>query len=74
MSDHSIINQCSDFPGLDEEPLAPNSSLRTIGVIKAAMNHAIIENDMERRNVFQGIKIKQKTLETRRLHHRQHAA
>jgi len=58
VSDHSIINQCSDFPGLDEEPLAPNSSLRTIGVIKAAMNHAIIENDMERRNVFQGIKIK----------------
>lgn len=38
--------------------MAPNSVLRTVGVIKAAMNHVIIENDLEQRNVFQGIKIK----------------
>ena len=38
--------------------MAPNSVLRTLGVIKAAMNHVIIENDLEQRNVFQGIKIK----------------
>jgi hypothetical protein len=38
------------------------------------MKHAIIENDLERRNVFQGIKIKKKTLEERRLHHKQRAA
>ena len=38
--------------------MAPNSVLRTLGVIKAAVNHIIIENDLEQRNVFQGIKIK----------------
>ena len=38
--------------------MAPNSVVRTVGVIKAAMNHVIIENDLEQRNVFQGIKIK----------------
>ncbi|UYP67355.1 tyrosine-type recombinase/integrase [Thalassobacter stenotrophicus] len=38
--------------------MAPNSVLRTLGVIKAAINHVIIENDLEQRNVFQGIKIK----------------
>ena len=38
--------------------MAPNSVLRTIGVIKAAMNHVIVENGLEQRNVFQGIKIK----------------
>ena len=38
--------------------MAPNSALRTLGVIKAAINHVIIENDLEQRNVFQGIKIK----------------
>ncbi|AGI69914.1 putative DNA integration/recombination/inversion protein [Octadecabacter antarcticus 307] len=38
--------------------LAPNSVLRTIGVVKAAINHVIIENDLDQRNVFQGIKIK----------------
>ena len=38
--------------------LAPNSVLRTVGVVKAAVNHVIIENDLEQRNVFQGIKIK----------------
>ena len=38
--------------------MAPNSVLRTVGVIKAAMNHVIVENDLEQRNVFQGIKIK----------------
>ena len=38
--------------------MAPNSVVRTVGVIKAAINHVIIENDLEQRNVFQGIKIK----------------
>lgn len=38
--------------------LAPNSVLRTIGVVKAAVNHVIIENDLDQRNVFQSIKIK----------------
>jgi len=38
--------------------MAPNSVVRTVGVIKAAMNHVIIENDLEQRNVFQRIKIK----------------
>ena len=38
--------------------LAPNSVLRIIGVVKAAVNHVIIENDLDQRNVFQGIKIK----------------
>ena len=38
--------------------MAPNSVLRTLGVIKAAINHVIIEHDLDQRNVFQGIKIK----------------
>jgi len=38
--------------------MAPNSVLRTLGVIKAAINHVIIENDLDHRNVFKGIKIK----------------
>ena len=38
--------------------MAPNSVVRTVGVIKAAINHVIIENDLDQRNVFQGIKIK----------------
>jgi integrase len=38
--------------------IAPNSVLRTLGVIKAAINHVIIENDLDHRNVFKGIKIK----------------
>ena len=38
--------------------MAPNSVLRTLGVVKAAVNHIIIENDLDQRNVFKGIKIK----------------
>ena len=38
--------------------MAPNSVLRTLGVIKAAINHVIIEHDLDQRNVFQVIKIK----------------
>ena len=37
---------------------APNSVQRTLGVIKAAINHVIVENDLDQRNVFKGIKIK----------------
>ena len=32
--------------------------LRTIGVLKAAINHVLVENDLDLRNVFQGLKIK----------------
>ena len=38
--------------------VAPNSVLRTIGVLKAAINHVLVENDLDLRNVFQGLKIK----------------
>lgn len=38
--------------------MSPNSVVRTIGVVKAALNFIIVEHDLELRNVFQGIKIK----------------
>ena len=38
--------------------MAPNSVLRNIGIIKAAVNHAILEHDLPCRNVFQALKIK----------------
>lgn len=38
--------------------MAPNSVVRNTGVVKAAINHVILEHSMNIRNVFQSIKIK----------------
>ena len=38
--------------------MSPNSVQRTLGVVKAAVNHVLLEHDLELRNVFQSIKIK----------------
>ena len=38
--------------------MSPNSVQRNLGVVKAAVNHALLEHDLEVRNVFQAIKIK----------------
>ena len=38
--------------------MAPNSVQRNLGVIKAAVNHALLEHDLDIRNVFQSVKIK----------------
>ena len=65
MTLHKVLSdyyayKCDDSVGNKalKTRMAPNSVLRTVGVIKAAMNHVIVENDLEQRNVFQGIKIK----------------
>ncbi|SMX24886.1 tyrosine-type recombinase/integrase [Boseongicola aestuarii] len=38
--------------------MSPNSVQRNLGVVKAAINHALLEHDLDFRNVFQAIKIK----------------
>jgi hypothetical protein len=38
--------------------MAPNSVQRNLGVVKAAINHVLLEHDLDLRNVFQAIKIK----------------
>ncbi|HEV8036015.1 hypothetical protein [Yoonia sp.] len=38
--------------------MAPNSVQRNLGVVKAAVNHVLLEHDLDIRNVFQAIKIK----------------
>lgn len=38
--------------------MSPNSVQRSIGVVKAAINHALLEHDPDFRNVYQAIKIK----------------
>ena len=38
--------------------MSPNSVQRTIGTLKAAINHVILEHDLEMKNVFQALKIK----------------
>jgi integrase len=38
--------------------MAPNSVQRNLGVVKAAINHVLLEHDLDFRNVFQAIKIK----------------
>ena len=38
--------------------MSPNSVPRTLGVANAAVNHVLLEHDLELRNVFQSIKIK----------------
>jgi integrase len=38
--------------------MSPNSVQRNLGVVKAAINHALLEHDLDFRNVFQSIKIK----------------
>jgi hypothetical protein len=65
MTLHKVLSdyyayKCDDSVGNKalKTRMAPNSVLRTVGVIKTAMNHVIIENSLEQRNVFQGIKIK----------------
>lgn len=40
------------------EQMAPNSVLRTIGTVKAAMNHSIIERGLKIPNVFAQLRIK----------------
>ena len=37
--------------------MSANSVVRTVGVVKAAINHAIIENDLDIKNVFQGLRV-----------------
>ena len=37
--------------------MAPNSVVRNVGVIKAAVNFAILENDLEAKNVFNGLRV-----------------
>lgn len=32
--------------------MSPNSAQRTVGVVKAALNHAILEHDLDTKNVF----------------------
>jgi integrase len=38
--------------------MSPNSVQRNLGVVKAAINHVLLEHDLDFRNVFQAIKIK----------------
>ena len=38
--------------------MSPNSVQRTIGTLKAAINHVILEHDLDMKNVFQALKIK----------------
>jgi len=38
--------------------MSPNSVQRNLGVVKAAINHILLEHDLDFRNVFQAIKIK----------------
>ena len=38
--------------------MSPNSVQRNLGVVKAAINHVLLEHDLDLRNVFQAIKIK----------------
>lgn len=38
--------------------MSPNSVQRNLGVVKAAINHVLLEHDLGVRNVFQAIKIK----------------
>ena len=38
--------------------MSPNSVQRNLGVVKAAINHVVLEHDLDCRNVFQAIKIK----------------
>jgi integrase len=38
--------------------MSPNSVQRNLGVVKAAVNHVLLEHDLDFRNVFQAIKIK----------------
>ena len=38
--------------------MAPNSVDRILGIVKAAINHALLEHDLDHKNVFAGIKIK----------------
>ena len=38
--------------------MSPNSVQRNLGVVKAAINHVLLEHDLDVRNVFQAIKIK----------------
>jgi len=38
--------------------MAPNSVQRNLGVVKAAVNHVLLEHDLDLRNVFHAIKIK----------------
>ena len=38
--------------------MAPNSVKRILGIVKAAINHTLLEHDLDHRNVFAGIKIK----------------
>lgn len=38
--------------------MSPNSVMRNTGVVKAALNYAIAEHDLDARNVFQSLKIK----------------
>ncbi|WP_420857943.1 tyrosine-type recombinase/integrase [Marivivens marinus] len=38
--------------------MSPNSVQRNLGVIKAAINHVLLEHDLDIRNVFQAVKIK----------------
>ncbi|MDC1399469.1 tyrosine-type recombinase/integrase [Yoonia sp.] len=38
--------------------MSPNSVQRNLGVVKAAVNHVLLEHDLDLRNVFQAIKIK----------------
>ncbi|SFJ55573.1 Site-specific recombinase XerD [Celeribacter neptunius] len=38
--------------------MSPNSVQRNVGVVKAALNHAILEHDLDIKNVFQALKIK----------------
>jgi integrase len=38
--------------------MAPNSVQRNLGVVKAAVNHVLLEHDLDFRNIFQAIKIK----------------
>ena len=38
--------------------MSPNSVQRNLGVVKAAINHVLLEHDLDLRNVIQAIKIK----------------
>jgi integrase len=38
--------------------MSPNSVQRNLGVVKAAINHVLLEHDLDFRNVFQAIKVK----------------
>jgi hypothetical protein len=53
-----VVFGCAGYRDLLLARMSPNSVQRNLGVVKAAINHVLLEHDLDFRNVFQAIKIK----------------